>query len=154
MSRDLFLHVMNIVAAHDPYFTQRRDAVGKLGLTSHQRVAACIRHLATGTALDDLDDRYRIGESTMRESLRRFCKAVQCEFGPTYLRSPTESDMRALLAHSESVGWPGIDRDILDCCHLAWKNCPKAWAGQYQGKSGEPTVVLEDVSDTRGRIWH
>jgi hypothetical protein len=31
----------------------------------------------------------------------------------------------------------------LDCCHIGWKNCPVAWQGQFEGKEGEPTIVLE-----------
>lgn len=89
----------------------------------------------------------------MRESLRRFCLAVQAAFGPTYMRRPTAADMTALLERSQSLGWPGMLWSI-DCCHLAWKNCPKAWAGQYQGKEGRPTVILEAIADTYGRIWH
>ena len=58
----------------------------------------------------------------------------------------------------------------IDCTHWSWKNCPKAWAGQYKGtvsgvlqisalncptgKDGHPTIVLEAISDAVGRIWH
>jgi len=69
------------------------------------------------------------------------------------MRRPTAADMTALLERSQSLGWPGMLGSI-DCCHLAWKNCPKAWAGQYQGKEGRPTVILEAIADTYGRIWH
>ncbi len=31
----------------------------------------------------------------------------------------------------------------LDCCHIRWKNCQVAWPGQFEGKEGEPTIVLE-----------
>lgn len=42
----------------------------------------------------------------------------------------------------------------IDCMHVAWKNCPKAWAGQFQGKEGHPTVVLEAVADKQTWIWY
>tara|TARA_R110002050_G_scaffold73741_2_gene158550 strand:- start:801 stop:980 length:180 start_codon:yes stop_codon:yes gene_type:complete len=38
--------------------------------------------------------------------------------------------------------------------HVRWQNCPKAWAGQYQGKEKEPTVVLEAVADYSTYIWY
>ncbi|KAL5552874.1 hypothetical protein UlMin_040275 [Ulmus minor] len=28
-----------------------------------------------------------------------------------------------------------------------WKNCPITWAGQYAGRSGSPTIILEAVAD-------
>jgi Plant transposon protein len=35
-----------------------------------------------------------------------------------------------------------------------WKNCPTAWAGQYQGREGSPTIVLEAIVDDRRRFQH
>ena len=42
----------------------------------------------------------------------------------------------------------------LDCMHWRWKNCPTAWAGQYAGHSGSPTIILEAVADYDLWIWH
>ncbi|KAE8726216.1 putative UDP-glucosyl transferase 73B3 [Hibiscus syriacus] len=42
----------------------------------------------------------------------------------------------------------------LDCMHWRWKNCPKAWAGQYADRSGSPTIILEAVADYDLWIWH
>lgn len=42
----------------------------------------------------------------------------------------------------------------LECTHWRWKNCPKAWAGQYAGKEKDPTVVLEVIADYDGWFWH
>ena len=35
----------------------------------------------------------------------------------------------------------------IDCMHTRWKNCLKAWAGQYSGKEGDPTIVLKAICD-------
>ena len=42
----------------------------------------------------------------------------------------------------------------LDCMHWKWKNCPTGWAGQYAGRSGSPTIILEAVADYDLWIWH
>jgi hypothetical protein len=42
----------------------------------------------------------------------------------------------------------------IDCMHWRWKNCPKAWHGQYCGKSHDPTIVLEAVASQDLLIWH
>ena len=38
--------------------------------------------------------------------------------------------------------------------HWEWKNCPNAWAGQYTGRSGKPTIILEVVPSYDLWIWH
>ncbi|XP_075478760.1 uncharacterized protein LOC142519605 [Primulina tabacum] len=38
--------------------------------------------------------------------------------------------------------------------HWRWKNCSTAWAGQYAGRSGSPTIILEAVADYDIWIWH
>ena len=42
----------------------------------------------------------------------------------------------------------------LDCMHWEWKNCPVAFAGAFQGKSGKKTVILEAVASHDLWIWH
>jgi hypothetical protein len=57
------------------------------------------------------------------------------------------------LLHLEKHGIQGMVGS-LDCMHVAWKNCPVAWQGQYRGKEKKPTVVLEAVADHHLWIWH
>jgi hypothetical protein len=37
---------------------------------------------------------------------------------------------------------------------VRWRTCPRAWHGQYEGKEGSATFVLEAVADFTTRIWH
>ncbi|KAK2638320.1 hypothetical protein Ddye_026115 [Dipteronia dyeriana] len=63
-----------------------------------------------------------------------------------YLRSPNATDVARLLRIGKDRGFPGM-LGSLDCMHWKWKNCPTAWAGQYAGRSGSPTIILEAVAD-------
>ncbi|XP_028089578.1 uncharacterized protein LOC114289929 [Camellia sinensis] len=79
MNRSLFLHILSTVEAYDPYFVQKTDAVGIIGLSSLQKMTAAMRMLAYGVAVDSVDDYVRIGESTAIESLKHFVKVwLQC----------------------------------------------------------------------------
>ncbi|KAM6574457.1 uncharacterized protein LOC115696361 [Cannabis sativa] len=102
---------------------------------------------------DATDEYIKIGESTTLESLKRFCCAVVEVFGAHYLRSPNAHDVARLLHIGERRGFPGM-LGSLDCMHWKWKNCPTAWGGQYAGRSGSPTIILEAVADYDLWIWH
>ena len=42
----------------------------------------------------------------------------------------------------------------MDVMHCEWKNCPKAYAGQYVGKDrGLSTNALEAIVGPDGHIW-
>ncbi|XP_028121167.1 uncharacterized protein LOC114318469 [Camellia sinensis] len=69
MSQCLFLRILSMVEAYDPYFVQKQDAVGVLGLSSLQKMTASMRTLVYGVAIDSVDDYVRIRESTATESL-------------------------------------------------------------------------------------
>ena len=109
--------------------------------------------LAYGLPADATDEYIKIGESTTIESLKRFCRAVVEVFAERYLRSPNANDVARLLHVGEQRGFPGM-LGSLDCMHWKWKNCPTAWAGQYAGRSGSPTIILEAVADYDLWIWH
>ncbi|XP_033140542.1 putative nuclease HARBI1 [Brassica rapa] len=127
--------------------------MGRLGLSSLQKVTAVFRMLAYGLSADATDEYVKIGESTAIESMKRFCRAIINIFSEKYLRSPTSSDIARLFYIGEKRGFPGM-LGSLDCMHWKWKNCPTGWAGQYAGRSGSPTIILEAVADYDLWIWH
>jgi hypothetical protein len=57
------------------------------------------------------------------------------------------------MEENEARGFPGMIGS-LDCMHWEWKNCPKAWAGQFKGRHTHPTVILEAVASKNLWIWH
>ena len=116
MKRPLFLRIHSAVESHDPYFVQRRNAAGVLGLSSLQKVTATLRMLAYGVAADQVDEYLRIGETTGIESLKRFAKVVVEVFGDEYLRSPNTNDLARLLAKAKEHGFP-VMLGSIDCMH-------------------------------------
>ncbi|XP_042467690.1 uncharacterized protein LOC122050887 [Zingiber officinale] len=108
MGRNLFMCICDVVTNHDNYFIQRRDGLGRLGLSSLQKITAVFRILAYGVPADATDEYIKIGESIAIESMKRFCRAVVEVFGEQYLRSPNAHDVARLLHIGELWGFPGI----------------------------------------------
>ncbi|XP_021773292.1 putative nuclease HARBI1 [Chenopodium quinoa] len=153
MRKHVFERLLNAVTQHDPWFQQRRDAAGRLGLSPLQKCTAAVRQLAYGCASDACDEYVRISEATSRLALQKFTEGVINLFGDQYLRRPNITDMERLLRIGEERGFPGMIGSI-DCMHWEWKNCPHAWKGQYQGREGVATLVLKAVADRDLWIWH
>ncbi|XP_028059219.1 uncharacterized protein LOC114262953 [Camellia sinensis] len=147
MRRPLYLRILNAIEAHNSYFIQKQDAAHVVGLSALQKMTSAMRILSYGIAADAVNDYIRIGESTAIQSLQQFCYSVIEIFGVEYLRSPTPTDIARLLAIGEVRGFPGM-LGSLDCMHWEWKNCPKAWQGQYV------TIILEAVASYDLCIWH
>ena len=94
-----------------------------------------------------MTDKYiKIGESTTIECMKRFYRAIASIFSEWYLKSPTPEDVSRLLNIGQQRGFLGM-LGSLDCMHWKWKNCPTAWVGQFSGRSGSPTIILEAVAD-------
>ncbi|KAG6419282.1 hypothetical protein SASPL_121498 [Salvia splendens] len=56
MRRHLFLRIVNAVVAHDMYFSQTTDAVGRQSISTLQKCTSTIRQLAYGTTSDMFDE--------------------------------------------------------------------------------------------------
>ena len=149
----LFDEIVVKLVDHDDYFRQKKDAAGKIGLSSLQKICSAIRLLTSGVSSTEHDDKYRMAASTGLEALKRFCKGVNTLFSADALRHPTFGDVNRLLDEGRQAGFPGCIGSI-DCMHWEWKNCPSAWKGMFQGKAGVPTVVLEAIADKSCRFWH
>jgi len=116
MSRRLFLRIANAMEAHNPYFKQRTNALGVLGLSYLQKVTTAHIILAYGIPVDLTDEYLRIEETNVIESLRAFVKAIKEVFCDRYLRAPNEADICRLLSIGEQRGFSGMLGSI-DCMH-------------------------------------
>jgi hypothetical protein len=76
MCRDLFIHIHDAIITYDMYFIQKRNAAGRLGLSSLQKMTTAIRMLAYGVTADLMNEYIRIGERTAMDSFVHFIKAV------------------------------------------------------------------------------
>jgi hypothetical protein len=153
MQQCLFLRIIHEVCTYDSYFVQNCNAAGVLGLSSVQKCTATLRILAYGTGGDAVDEYCKLSDSTAHEAMRRFVLAVRACFEARYLRQPTREDIVRQMDINEKRGFPGMFASI-DCMHWSWKNCPVAWAGQFQDKDKERSIVLEAVADQSLWIWH
>ncbi|CAH9070223.1 unnamed protein product [Cuscuta europaea] len=77
--------------------------------------------LAYGCAADILDEYVQIGESTIIESLKRFCDAIIGIFEKQYLRKPNKDDVAQLLKEGEDRGFPG--KIICKASRVCKKRC-------------------------------
>ncbi|XP_059639000.1 uncharacterized protein LOC132281301 [Cornus florida] len=76
MRRELFLRILNDIKTYDDYFVQKKDATGRLGLSSIQKMTIVVRILAYGCAADYYDEYIKISESTAIKCLKAFCNAI------------------------------------------------------------------------------
>ncbi|KAI5340366.1 hypothetical protein L3X38_019640 [Prunus dulcis] len=97
MLKKLFYRILNDVVNHKPYFRQKKDGLGRQGLSPMQKLTAVFSMCAWG-CLDDATNEYcRLSESTALESLRKFYCTVEAVYGQWYLRSPNLADLYKLL---------------------------------------------------------
>ncbi|XP_057431842.1 uncharacterized protein LOC130724587 [Lotus japonicus] len=154
MQKHVFLRIVADLSSSDNYFTQRVDAAYKEGISPLAKCTTAMRMLAYSVAADAVDEYIKIGGTTALECLRRFCKGIIRLYEHEYLRALTEADLQKILHVSEMRGFPGMIGSI-DCMHWEWKNCPKAWEGQFtRGDKGTTTVILEAVASHDLWIWH
>jgi hypothetical protein len=89
-----------------------------------------------------------------RDCCLEFDRTIKSLYQAEYLRLPTADDLRAIEKLHKSKHRVNGMYGSLDCMHTHWKNCPKAWQGQFQGKEKKPTIVLEAICDYHMWFWH
>ena len=89
MRRELFLCIIDIFTAHNPWFMQRKDALERLGLSTLQKCMAAVRILTYDLPIDACDKYCRLSKSIASECMKRFVVAIVDCFKSTYLQQPT-----------------------------------------------------------------
>ncbi|XP_010445207.2 PREDICTED: uncharacterized protein LOC104727835 [Camelina sativa] len=108
MNKGLFMRIVERLSTAFPFFQQRRDATGRFGLSTLQKITAAIRIMAYGCPADAVDEYLRLAPSTALSCLEHFIEGINDLFGDEYLRRPTPEDLQRLLAIGEFRGFPGM----------------------------------------------
>jgi hypothetical protein len=154
LSRVLFCRIFE--ALKDlPDFRQKKDALGRKGITPLCRVTACLRVLAYGDPSDRIDEYVQMSESAIAQSLKKFTSKVIELFGPVYLNQcPTDDQKERACNFMDLSGFRGAFGSW-DCKHFIWKRCPIRLAGLHKGaKSKSKTLILEAICDRECYMWY
>ena len=153
MPKRLFNRLMEEIPSNNAFFQQRPDCTGKMGASTLLKLIASVKMLADGISADSKDEYCQLGESTILNCMKQFCGTVVQLYEREFLRAPNADDIVRIEKLNAKRGFPGMLGSI-DCMHWTWKNCPKSWAGQFTGKEGKSTVILEAVASCDLWIWH
>ncbi|XP_038693800.1 uncharacterized protein LOC119991526 [Tripterygium wilfordii] len=108
MRQELFLRIKDDLEATNTYFQRLPDCIGRLGLSAIQKMTAALRILACGGSMDSLDEYIKIGESTTKVALNKFCENILVLYKDQYLRTPTMNDTMHLMEENAARGFPGM----------------------------------------------
>jgi len=152
MPRALFKRLFTAVR-NEPWWRRSINATGRLQSYPIQNLLAALRVLGNGEPYDCPDEYYLLSPSTIAEATRRLTHLIGDKWEATYLRRPTEDELKHILTRNAARGMPGCIGSI-DCTHWQWLKCPNALAGQYHDHKGKRSVVVESICDEDTYIWH
>jgi Plant transposon protein len=156
VSRGIVEDLMQVLGNRSSFFTlQHNKITGLPGIRPEAKVLIALKQLAYGASGMAFLDYFQMSDTTARKCLKDFSKIISTShLREQYLRMPSKADAKKLSAmHEMEFGVAGC-LGCLDCMHVYWRTCPRAWHGQYEGKEGEATIVLEAFADYTTKIWH
>jgi hypothetical protein len=92
----------------DKYFRRKRDAAGKLGASTDQKMVCALRQMSHGVPADAVCEYVRVSESTASESLHKFCAAARMRFKAEGFRRPSASELVKIEQHYTKIVFPGL----------------------------------------------
>ena len=97
-------------------FMGLKDAAGRTGPSSLQRMVSVTRQLAYGSGADREAEYTGVEKDLGRKFLYGFCKFIVRFYGPKFLGRWDQTEMEKEMAVNESRGFPRMLGSI-DCCH-------------------------------------
>jgi hypothetical protein len=141
-----FLSIMLRLGEYSPYFTQREDALGRLGLSPLQKCIVALCLLAYGFAVDSIDEYLKLARSTTLECLEKFCEGIIHCYGKEFCRRPNVVDSEHLLAKAEEHGFLGIARKYQLHALAMEELLSQPCRSIHKGDIKHPTIILEAIA--------
>ena len=126
-------------------FMGRKDACGRKGPSSLQKITSVMRQLGYGVCSDFETDYTGVRDETGRHCLYDFCRFMVRKYGPEYLGKWDKEEMDVEEEANAARGFPGMIGSI-DCCHWEWKNCPVRYQGMFQDRNRKRSIVVEAIA--------
>ena len=152
VGRDVFLEMYDKLRGR-PFWRQDVNATGRPQSHALQKVVGAFRVLAYGETYDRADEYVRLSKATISIAVHKLIDFVVEEYAASYLRAPSDAELRVILDRNKARGMPGCIGSI-DCSHWRWRSCPTALHGQHQNRKGYRSVLLETVCDEDTYVWH
>ncbi|OAV90796.1 hypothetical protein PTTG_06092 [Puccinia triticina 1-1 BBBD Race 1] len=105
LDKEVFMRILEDLKSKYPYFVQRLDCTGKLGLSPEQKMTAVLQQLGYGLPFNATDEYCRLGETTAQMNMSMFCAAIQELYRPIYLQIPTEDNLQPILSQNAKQGF-------------------------------------------------
>jgi hypothetical protein len=156
VKRSIVEKIIEVAADTTTFFCVCNDATGKASIAPHVKVLMGLKLLAYGVSPSAFLDYFQMGESTARSCMKELAKVISHSetLKESYFRPMNRHDaQQAVILHHEKHRVSGMIGSI-DCMHVPWRNCPVAWQGQYKGKGGDATIVMEAYADYNLWFWH
>ena len=155
LSKARFQKLMeDVMGANIQFFMPKKNLHATEQSSIEAKLLLPLKCLAYGVPPHTFIDYFQMSRPYARKCCLQFDIAVKSIYMKEFLRLPTATDLKAILALHKTIH--GVEGMVgsLDCSHTYWKNCPKAWQGSYKGKEKMPSIVLEAVSDYHLFFWH
>lgn len=153
MPREVYERVCASVLEHNPYFSQKKDALGFVGISTDTKLAIALKQLSYGEPGDRVESEFWVSEATATNFLKLFCESVVDCFQAKYTRLPNQAEMKNSSDMHAKLGFRGCLRG-LDCASWKWDNWPVAIQGTHKGLGKKPCIRMETISDDNTFIWH
>ncbi|KAG7336608.1 plant transposon protein [Nitzschia inconspicua] len=113
-----------------------------------------IKTLACGVPCHTFIDYFQMSRQYARECCLQFDIVMKQLYAKEYLRFPTADDLQSIIKLHKNVHKVDGLFGCIDCTHIPWKNCPKAWAdSRTDTTSSSPSILLEAIVDHNMFFW-
>jgi len=137
--------------SRDATLRERQDVSIPLSM----KLCASLRHLATGSSFDSMEDAFRVSVQVLRRFFwDKFIPWMIANKYSEVVRAPrTFDELARVVGEFEAAGFPGCAGSV-DGTHVAWVGFRAGDRADMTGKEGYPTLVFGVTVDHSYKIMH
>ena len=150
MSPDRFKHLLGLISPS----LQKKTCRSREAISPGERLAVCLRYLATGDSQQSQTFNFRIGRSTVCNIIKEVCAALWNCLSPIYVKMPESLDAWKSIAEDYEAEWnfPNVIGAV-DGKHIAI-DCPKFGGSLYYNYKNFHSLVLMAICDSAYRFTY